>query len=1021
MSKTLTDLLAARDWENHHITHANVLPAHAPLHGFANVVEVESGQSSREQSLNGAWAFQLLKRPEDLTEQMLDQLPTASTIDVPGNWQLQGHDHPIYTNIKYPFPDNAPQVPSDNPCGIYQRTFEHQTELGRTTITFDGVNSAFHLWCNGTWIGYSQDSRLPAEFDLTDALVSGENQITVMVIRWSDGSYLEDQDMWWLSGIFRDVTLRILPTLHLKDIELRTDLSADYAQGTLQIISYLSDAHPQARVVAELIKDSTVIEQSSASCNKDFVDERGAWSDRVFQSIELLDPELWSAESPTLYQVRLSLYDGESLQQCEQFSIGFRDVRIDQGLLKVNGQPVLIRGVNRHEHHPELGHVMTREDMIRDIRLIKQHNFNAVRCAHYPNHPMWYELCDEYGLYVVDEANIETHGQIPMARLSDDIEWLPAYMRRLSRMVERDKNHSCIILWSLGNESGIGGNHHAMYQWLKQRDPSRPIQYEGGGAMTAATDIICPMYARVDWDLPVVANQPEVTPRIGIKKAINLPGETRPLILCEYAHAMGNSLGSFTHYWDAFRAYPRLQGGFIWDWVDQGLVKDDAQPPYWGYGGDFGDTINDRQFCINGLMFPDRTPHPSVFEAKYAQQFYQFELVGTDPVRIKATLENLFVGSQHEMLRWRLLENGEAIEAGRIALDLAAQEARELSIPTSATLQPQHSYHLSLSVVLTHNTAWADAGHIVATEQFLLHQATSAVKALPEGCCAVQIEQADQTLTVKTHDAQISFDIEQGLLSSWHHEGCEKLAAPLLDNFYRAPLDNDIGVSEADHMDPNSWFARWQDAQLDHLDRHCESFEYQQIGHNLQIITTQQYSNSHGPVATSTWTYHINDAGQIKIDVSVDRHITTEFPRIGLQLALIDPPEGIEWIGRGPHENYPDRKASAHIGRYQASLDEMHTDYIFPSENGLRCDTSQALIGDLAVHGAFHFAVSRYSQKNLADSKHSCDLVDSGVCHIRIDGYHMGVGGDDSWTPSVHQPFILSERHYSYQLMLGFD
>ncbi|OIQ25685.1 beta-galactosidase [uncultured Vibrio sp.] len=1041
--RTFAQIIAAREWENQHVVQHNVVPAHAPLHAFHSEesalhfyrLEDESA-SSNQTRLNGQWQFKLFDKPENVPADSVDKSFDDSTwnaITVPSNWQLQGFDKPIYTNVKYPFPDTPPTVPSENPTGVYRTAFqvtEQALNDKRTSITFDGVNSAFHLWCNGQWVGYSQDSRLPAEFDLTHYLVAGENQLTAMVLRWSDGSYLEDQDMWWLSGIFRDVILTRKPAIHIRDVEVNTHLDASYRDATLTVTTTLSLKNLPYRVRVRLYDaQSQLVAEQETQPGIQFVDEKGPWCDKTHHELNIAEPSRWSSESPYLYRVVVSLInDVGELVDCEAYSVGFRNVEISDGQLKVNGQPLLIRGVNRHEHHPELGHVMTREDMIRDIKLLKQHNFNAVRTAHYPNHPTWYQLCDEYGLYLVDEANIETHGQFPMCRLSDDAEWLNSYMRRMTRLVERDKNHPSIIIWSLGNESGIGANHHAMYQWVKQRDPSRPVQYEGGGALTAATDIICPMYARVDWDLGVVAHQPEVTPRVGIRKSIALPNEQRPLILCEYAHAMGNSLGSFTDYWRAFRDNPRLQGGFIWDWVDQGLTKQsDSGENYWAYGGDFGDEINDRQFCINGLIFPDRTVHPTIFEVKKAQQFYQFELVSQAPLTLKITSEHLFESNQIEILKWTITEDGQPIETGDIELLIKPQQSVELMVENTQKFEKSgRDYHLNIEVQLATDTSWADAGHSTAMEQFELESVPELV--LPESPSLWQanVNDSHASLMVSGDDFQIDFDKSLGTLSSWKVYGVEKLKQPLFDNFYRAPLDNDIGTSEADKLDPHSWFARWQGIGLSKLERESIDFQWQVNSIGVDVMTRTAYLHEGRVLLTSKWHYHINSEGEVSIDVDVElAKGLPSLPRIGMELVLNpmtdDHASFVQWTGRGPHENYPDRKQSAHLGQYHSSLRGLHTDYIFPTDNGLRCDVSRATIGDLTVLGKVHFSASEYSQHTLAQAKHTHELIKDGAIYVRIDGFHMGVGGDDSWTPSVHDAYLLNAQRYRYELSLKFE
>ncbi|PML59020.1 beta-galactosidase [Vibrio lentus] len=1029
--RTFSQIISAREWENQHITHHNVAEAHAPLNGYASLAEAVGKNSSRTLSLNGVWKFQLFGSPELVCEEFVSEHFDDSSwksITVPSNWQMQGFDKPIYTNVKYPFADNPPFVPSDNPTGLY-RTHFNCTEpelLDTHRLTFGGVNSAFHLWCNGKWVGYSQDSRLPAEFDVSEYLQAGENTLAVMVLRWSDGSYLEDQDMWWLSGIFRDVTLLRKPKVAIEDVGIETQLDACYRDAVLnistQITKHSNDVEGCDKLRAELydVQGQLVCEPQIVGFGERVMDEKGPWSEVTEHRISVVNPNKWSAESPYLYRCVVSLLnEHDELVDCEAYDVGFRCVEITDSLLKVNGKPLLIRGVNRHEHHPELGHTMTREGMIQDIKLLKQNNFNAVRTAHYPNHPLWYELCDEYGLYLVDEANVETHGQFPMCRLSNDSSWLNAYMRRMTRLVERDKNHASVIIWSLGNESGIGRNHHAMYQWVKQTDPTRPVQYEGGGADTAATDILCPMYARVDWDLPVVESQPEVTPRVGIRKAIALPNEHRPLILCEYAHAMGNSLGSFDKYWQAFRDNPRLQGGFIWDWVDQGITKTDSNgQTYWGYGGDFGDDINDRQFCINGLVFPDRTVHPTLHEVKKAQQFYQFKLVSASPLVIEITSEYLFDTESVETLNWNITQDGIVQCHSSIELLVEAQSSVQIELDGVTIPNTANALNfLNLDVVLNTNTAWADKGHVTAIEQLSLPTQPQLVLDANLSQNLPQVIETEKQLTVIGDDYQVEFDALTGTLDSWLVKGVEQLTSGLKDNFYRAPLDNDIGVSEANRVDPNSWIARWQAMGLDSLTPECIEFSHftQQ---NSVSVTARIAHLVEGQVRLLTcWQYQLYADGEVKLDVDVQAaRGLPSLPRVGLTFALKNLPDGVSWFGRGPHENYPDRKMSAHVGLHQQSINQMHTPYIFPSDSGLRCDVREAKIGEFEVKGNFHFSVSRFGQQQLQQAKHTCDLVEQEQLFVNIDGFHMGVGGDDSWTPSVHEEFKLLEEHYHYQV-----
>lgn len=1022
-------IIAARDWENQSITQRNAINAHSPYHAFPTIEQaLRSTQSSNQISLDGEWKFALFEAPECVEAQHVapdfDDREWAP-ITVPSNWQQQGYDRPIYTNVKYPFIDNPPYVPAKNPTGVYRTTFHYRPKQGCDIVTFAGVNSAFHLWCNGVWVGYGQDSRLPTEFDLNPYLIEGENQLTVMVLRWSDGSYLEDQDMWWLSGIFRSVTLTHKALSHILDVDISTELDAVYRDATLKVTTHIAKASKHHSVVVglyDLANETAMFAPVALNPDTRYVDEKGKWADKTFHHIAVENPKKWSAETPHLYRAVVELRDPNgALIDCEAYNIGFRSISITNGLLTLNGKPLLIRGVNRHEHHPEYGHAVDRESMLADIKLMKQFNFNAVRTAHYPNQSLWYQLCDEYGLYVVDEANIETHGQFPMSRLSNDTSWLHAYSERITRMVERDKNHPSIIIWSLGNESGIGPNHHAMYQWVKHRDPTRPVQYEGGGADTRATDIIAPMYARVDSDQRLAA-APDVVPKLAIKKWISMPNETRPLILCEYAHAMGNSLGSFSDYWDAFREYPKLQGGFIWDWVDQGLSKIDRNGvPYWAYGGDFGDTINDRQFCINGLVFPDRTPHPALYEAKQCQQFHQFKLLSVDPFTLSVTSEYLFRDSEDEQLRWQLIEDGVAIASHTQPLTLASQQTQSFSAPEFACeFDATKEYFVEVSVEKRQATAWCDAGHVVSKQQFVLPNPVAwPAPAMVKTSAALTSSKSDRLLTIINGEQTVQFCTKTGQLVQWTTQGKPQIAAPLCDNFYRAPLDNDIGTSEANHLDPSSWIAVWGKAGIGQWEHQCVQFDHYETPYGNKVIAQHHYCYQNQLMMATQWDVTINDQGEIKLDIQVlPSPGLPSLPRVGIEFGLISQPECVEWYGRGPHENYPDRVASAHFGHYSLPLAHMHTPYIFPTDCGLRCDVRWSRIGSMHIQGLHHLQVSQYSLENLTQATHTNELSPSQLCWVRIDHQHMGVGGDDSWTPSVHQEFKLLARSYRYSITL---
>lgn len=1012
----LQTLLSRRDWENPLVTSLNRLDAHPPFHSWRTVEEAREAQaSSQAQSLNGDWRFSFFSAPEQVPESwLLTDLPEATAMPVPSNWQMQGFDTPIYTNVTYPIPVTPPCVPKENPTGCYSLTFdvsEAWLAQGQTRVVFDGVNSAFYLFCNGLWVGYSQDSRLPAEFDLSGVLRAGENRLAVLVLRWSDGTYLEDQDMWRMSGIFRDVTLLHKPATRLADYQALTHLNEDFSRATLEVLARAEGAGIGAcRVALSLWQNGERIAQGDSAFGSDIIDERGAYNDRVTLRLPVEHPLLWSAETPHLYRLVVALYDEHNaLLEAEACDIGFRQVEISDGLLKLNGKPLLIRGVNRHEHHPERGQAVDEETMRRDIELMKQHNFNAVRCSHYPNHPLWYRLCDQYGLYVVDEANIETHGMEPMSRLSDDPRWLTAMSERVTRMVQRDRNHPSIIIWSLGNESGHGANHDALYRWIKTNDPTRPVQYEGGGANTAATDIICPMYARVDQDQPFPA-----VPKWSLKKWIGLPGESRPLILCEYAHAMGNSFGGFARYWQAFREFPRLQGGFVWDWVDQALTKTDAEGnAFWAYGGDFGDTPNDRQFCMNGLVFPDRTPHPALYEAQRAQQFFQFRLVSHAPLVVEVTSEYLFRRTDNETLRWRLEVEGETVGQGEFPLELAPQGKQQFTLALPDTLPPGQCW-LNVDVVQPQATAWSQAGHRCAWDQWRLPGSL----ALPQQAAAgetPQLKITETALRVQQGDNEWCFSRTTGFLEQWWRDGLPTLLSPLMDNFTRAPLDNDIGVSEATRIDPNAWVERWKAAGMYEMTAQCLRCEAVSTGREVLIHSLHAWQHAGRTLFISEKNWRIDASGTLH--ASIDVQVATDIPppaRIGLCCQLAEVAPEAQWLGLGPHENYPDRRLAAQQGRWTLPLAALHTPYIFPSENGLRCETRELRYGSHQLEGLFHFGLSRYSARQLKETSHRHLLREEAGVWLNLDAFHMGVGGDDSWSPSVAPAFIFDKERLRY-------
>jgi len=806
------------DWQTPQVLGRNKEPAHATLIPYADERTALAGERNASPYftlLNGEWWFQYAPNPASAPDRFYEpgfDTHGWNTITVPGNWQLQGYDRPMYTNVQYPFPANdLPRVPEDdNPTGCYRRTFTvpNGWRERQIFVTFDGVDSAFHLWINGEAVGYSQDSRLPAEFNATDYLQDGENTLAVRVYRWSDGSYLEDQDFWRLSGIFRDVYLWSAPEVHVRDFWVRTDLDEAYRDAVLRVRAKVrnygeQDVAGYSLEVALFDGDANQrISESATGIAIKAGEEVAVELERVVTA-----PEKWSDEHPYLYTVLLTLKDptGEVVE-VESCRVGFRMVEIKDGQVHINGVPILFKGVNRHEHDPDTGHVVTVESMIEDIRLMKQFNVNSVRTCHYPDDPRWYELCDQYGLYVIDEANIESHGV--WDRLTKDAEWKTAFMERGMRMVERDKNHPCVVIWSLGNESGYGPNHVALAGWIHEHDPTRPVHYESAtsqriykGAETAPEiDMVSMMYPSVDKTIEVS----------------NMAGETRPYIMCEYAHSMGNSTGNLKEYWDAVEVYPRFQGGFIWDWADQGIrqVTEDGEE-WFAYGGDFGDEPNDGSFCINGIVAADRVPHPGLWEHKKIVEPVRIEAVDLAAGKLRVINKYFFSDLSGLAISWTLSADGEVLQSGELPkLDTPAGGSAVVTVPLQEPeLKPGTEYWLAVSFALAEDAPWARRGHEVAWAQFKLgfDVPTGAVSRI-DGMLPLQVKESPTEIAVQGQGFSLTFDKAAGRIATWRHAGQELIRQGPALNVWRAPTENDA----------NTWgdqrlAIRWREVGLDQL------------------------------------------------------------------------------------------------------------------------------------------------------------------------------------------------------------
>jgi beta-galactosidase len=840
------------DWDNPRVLGRNKEPAHTTLVPFAD--ETTALRGDRETSpffklLNGDWEFHWSLIPGSAPEAFYREDFDAgdwTTIAVPGNWQLQGYDKPIYINWGYTFPQDGvprtlphiaqdgplPPIPKDdNPTGCYRRTFTVPEDWsGREVfIVFEGVDSAFHLWVNGQEVGYSQDSRLPAEFNITPYIRACEdNSLAARVYRYSDGSYLEDQDFWRLSGIYRDVYLFAAPRVHVRDFFVRTELDEDCRDAVLKVAVDVHNYGDQdiADHTVELALFDAASQRVSKSGAKVSIQAEGEVAVEMEQAVS--NPQKWSAEQPNLYTLLIALKNvaGDVLE-VERCSVGFRQVEIKDGQIHVNGVPVLFKGVNRHEHDPDTGHAVSVESMIEDIRLMKQFNVNAVRTCHYPDDPRWYELCDQYGLYLMDEANVETHGTV--GKLAHDPAWREAFIERAARMVERDKNHPSVIIWSLGNESGYGPHHDAMADWVHQRDPGRPVHYEGatgwGGDYEGPED--APTVDMVSVMYPSVERAIELS---------QIPGETRPLIMCEYAHSMGNSTGNLKEYWDAVAEHPRFQGGFIWDWMDQGLrrVTEDGEE-WFAYGGDFGDAPHDGPFCINGLICPNRRPHPALWEHKKIVQPVRVEPVDLSVGKVRVVNEHFFSDLSGLDISWTLSADGEVLQSGELdRLHTPAGGSEVVTIPVRRPiLEPGTEYWLMIRFTLAEGTLWAERGYEVAWEQFQIAFAVPAGPVLNvAGMEVLRVEESQEQVAVQGQDFGLIFDRQAGRITSWAYRSEELLCAGPTLNVWRAPTDNDANTSGNQRL-----AIHWREVGLDQLVEKVTGIEVAQpASHVVRVV-----------------------------------------------------------------------------------------------------------------------------------------------------------------------------------------
>lgn len=1013
--------------KNKEQAHVSFIPFLDPVHAREN----NPDKSPFYKSLNGIWKFKWVKdpakRPQDF---YLPEYNVRSwdDIPVPSNWELQGYGIPIYINHPYEFADyrnpiaefrngpEPPRIPHDyNPVGSYRRNFiiPENWQEQQIYIHFGAVKSAMYIWINGIMVGYSQGSKTPAEWDITPYVnLEGNNTLAIQVFRWSDGSYLECQDFWRISGIERDVYLYSTPKIHIRDFFIHAGLDENYINGLLKVEIDLKNSFKKLKAkeysLEMLLYEKGVKEPINTE--RKLIEINKLETVRIEFTKEIDNPKQWCAETPDLYDLVLLLRnkDNEIIETVGN-KIGFRQSEIKNGQLLVNGKAVLLKGVNRHEHDEYTGHVISYESMLQDIRLFKENNINTVRTSHYPNDPVWYRLCDQYGIYVIDEANIESHGMgYGEKSLAKDPAWEEAHVDRIKRMVERDKNHPSIIIWSMGNEAGDGVNFKAGYKWIHKRDSSRPVHYERAGK-GANTDIYCPMYA-------------------GIEHIKNYASEAqdRPLILCEYAHAMGNSTGNLQDYWDVIEAYDVLQGGSIWDWVDQGLVKKNENgEEFWAYGGDYGPegTPSDNNFCINGLVNPDRSPHPALAEVKKVYQYLKFEAEDLINGKIRIKNNYHFISTEGFVFQFDLVENGNIIDSRQMS-DIVIQPGEELVVTTPQPENkfiPNTEYFINIYAVTATNRGLLPKGHIVASEQFLSPHKHNVKIAGKDALPSLQWRIDENLMIITGKDFEVSFDEQTGLIRDYMFLGHQLMQEGAEPNFWRAPTDNDFGF----RMQEKSGI--WKEAgKL----RKVKKLELKEFAFAYFNLVAEYELTDQGAKHTTEYTVLGNGDIYIKNTFIPGSKELPEMPRFGNRFKLPENMAQVTWYGRGPHENYWDRKSSAFVGLYEKSVDELYFPYISPQENGNRCDTRWIAFYNpegvgLMVIGMPHFSWSAlpYTMEDLSQesrgTRHTYELHKRNFISLNIDFMQMGVGGDNSWGAMPHKQYRIPVKEYSYEYRIS--
>lgn len=976
-----------KTWENHQIDGINRMPARAHFLTFQSKEKAllnNNRYTHAFKNLNGVWKFMFLDAPEYSPEGFFNSdfdVTKMDDITVPGNWQLQGYGKMHYSDLWYNFPINPPYVPTENPTGIYKRTFfvEESYRDKKIIIRFCGVDSAYHLWINGKEVGYSKVARNESEFDITDLIrVGEENDVTVRVYQWSDGTYLEDQDMWWESGIFRDVELIGVPKDGINDYKVIADLDDEYKNGIFKVEAFLRTTK-EVNVTFELVDagENTVFTKTVVA------KEGKACIDEV-----IADVNHWTAETPYLYKLFMTVEDDGQIVEVIPQNVGFRNIRLNGETFLVNGVAIKFKGVNRHDYSPQNGRVVSREEIEKDIILMKQFNINAIRTSHYPNSYYLYDLCDEYGMYLIAETDLECHGfelTGDYKWITDDPSWELAYVSRMTRMIERDKNHPAIIFWSLGNESAFGCNFRKMTDVAHEMDPTRLVHYEGDFDVESA-DVYSTMYTWIE------------NPKKPYLMKDIIEKSKKPHIHCEYCHAMGNGPGNLKDYQDLVYAHDKLQGGFVWEWFDHGIESfTESGEKYYRYGGDFGDDPSNKDFCIDGLIMPDRTPSPGLYEYKKV-----IEPITTTAVDIQKGIINLlsrydFANLDRFNLVYKVMEDDVILQTGFMAVpSIEARANKDITLPydlSAIKVKPGAHYYVNISYQLREDTRYASSGHELATAQFELPLYKEGIVVRPEGI--LNVEKEHTTLHVKGANFSLDFNLVNGNLMNIVRDGMQVLSKGPRLTLWRAPISNDMEI--IDKL-KKVYFLHLEHEVVMNIDYHMEGNILK-----VEVDTINSTTNSAWHFKTK-YVYTVCPSGDILIDVEGTPSGRVDLapdmlPRIGVSMHLDKSMEHVRYFGMGPGENYADSKEAAQMGLYANTVDGLFTNYVIPQENGnhMGCKwvsmTNDRGMGLLAsTEGDFNFSASWYEDKDLDDAKHTCDLVKRDYIVFNVDYKQNALG-----------------------------